>query len=307
MMRNGRGGRGLACLALAATVILAAMAAGGCKSGGPGTVVDDAGRSVTLERVPEKIVSMAPSNTEILFAIGVGDKVVGVTSYCTHPPEALAVEKVGDAWNPDYEKIVSLEPDLVLAVGTADSDIVRALENYGLTVFVLQASTLAQVADDIELVGKVTGAEARAAEVAGELRARMRAVGLELSDLGDAERPSVFWVLDSLLWTVGPGSFIDDLIDLAGGYNIGRSLGLAYGQFSMESLLEADPDVIIIPVLDPATPEALAAIDGWDTLTAVVNGRVYQIDPDAVSQPGPRVVDALEQVAALLHPDLFGD
>lgn len=297
---------GLATL-MVLVVVLAGLS-GGCVFGrrGPVSAVDDAGREIRLEHPPTKIVSMAPSNTEILFAIGLGDRVVGVTNYDNYPPEVSKIAKVGDFWTPDYEKIVSLAPDLVLAVGTPDSQLVKGLEAYGLKVFILQAATIDQVASDIELVGKVSGAEKQARKVAEETRARIQAVKAKVPEVGDAARPRVFWALDDKLWTVGPGSFVDDLITSAGGRNVAASLGLPYGQFSLESLLEADPDVIIIPVLDPSVPEALSRLAGWDSLKAVKDGRVYQIDPDIVSRPGPRIAQALEEVARLLYPDLFG-
>lgn len=295
-------------VALMVLVVALAAFSGGCVFGrrGPVSAVDDAGREIRLERLPAKIVSMAPSNTEILFAIGLGDRVVGVTNYDNYPPEVSGITKVGDAWTPDYEKIVSLAPELVLAVGTPDSQLVKGLEGYGLKVFILQAATIDQVASDIELVGKITGAEKQARKVAQETRARVQAVRAKVPAVGDAARPRVFWALDAELWTVGPGSFVDDLIVSAGGRNVGASLGLPYGKFSEESLLEADPDVIIIPVLDPAVPDALSRLAGWNSLKAVREGRVYQIDPDIVSRPGPRIAEALEQVARLLYSDLFG-
>jgi iron complex transport system substrate-binding protein len=298
----------LRALTLVLVALALAIAVAGCIFGGGRVMVtDDAGRQITLEQAPEKIVSMAPSNTEILFALGLGERVVGVTTYCDYPDETADVAKVGDSYSPDYEKIISLEPDLVLAVGTADSELVKGLEGYGLTVCVLQAETVAQVPDDIELVGQVTHAGKAAKTVADDVRARIKTVSDRISGTAPADRPVVFWCLDDLLWTVGPGSFVNDVIAIAGGQNIGATLGQAYGQFSLESLLEADPGVIIIPILDPAVPGKLAQLDGWETLTAVKSGRVYQIDPDIVSRPGPRIAEAVEKVAGLLYPSLFGD
>jgi iron complex transport system substrate-binding protein len=298
---------------MALVVILALLAGLALFSGcgrGKVTVTDDAGRQVALDRTPRKIVSMAPSNTEILFALGLGERVVGVTNFCNYPPEATGVAKVGDAWAPDYEKIVSLQPDLVLAVGTAASELVKGLEGYGLKVLVLQADTVDKVAADVELVGQVTGVAKAAKRLAADILARLAAVEQKTSGIASADRPSVFWILDNsgnVLWTVGPGSFVHDVILQAGGRNVAESTGQAYSQFSLEGLLEADPDVIIIPVLDPSVPTALAGLPGWADLTAVKNGRVYQVDPDIVSRPGPRIAEAVEKVAALLHPNLFGE
>lgn len=305
--RSARFRRAAAVVLVLALAMASVLATGGCLLGRSRvTVVDDAGREVTLERVPERIVSMAPSNTEILFALGVGEKVVGVTSFCNYPPEVAGVEKVGDAFAPDYEKIVSLKPDLVLAVGTAESQLVKGLEGYGMKVLVLQAQTVDQVLEDIELVGKVTGTEKQARELAEDIRSRVEAVRSKTAQIGPEGRARVFWCLDSQLWTVGPGSFVNDLIAVAGGVNVAAGLGQPYGQFSMESLLEADPDVIVIPVLEPSVPADLARLDGWSRLEAVRQGRVFTIDPDLVSRPGPRIAEAIESLAALLYPDLFG-
>ncbi len=311
MKTTGLGARRLG-RRLCALVVALGLAAGpfglaGCQEADKGiSVVDNAGREIKLDRAPRKVVSMAPSNTEILYALGLGDRVVGVTTYCNYPPEAANVAKVGDAYSPDYEKIVSLEPDLVLAVGTADSQIVKGLESYGLKVFVLQAATVDAVPGTIELVGQVMGVRAKGKEVADALRERIAAVKRRIPE-AQADRPSVFWVLDSDLWTVGPSSFVGDLISAAGGVNIAADkLGTEYGQLSLEYILETDPEVIVIPVLDPSVPAALEKLVGWDTLTAVKNGRVYQIDPDVVSRPGPRIAEALEEVAGLFYPDVFG-
>ncbi len=285
-------------------LVIVSLVAGGCALVGKRGVsaVDDAGREISLERAPRRIVSMAPSNTEILFALGLGERVVGVTSWCNYPPETAGVEKVGDWWAPDYEKIVALEPDLVLAVGTAESELVKRLEGLGLKVFILQAETVLQVPEDIEQVAAITGVPEKGAEVASDLRRRIEAVQGRVGVVTEGERPTVFWVLDADLWTVGPGSFVHDLIVLAGGVNIAGTLGQASGQLSLETVLEADPDVIIIPLLDPSLPEALGRLSGWASLRAVRDGRVYQIDPDVVSRPGPRIADALEEVAKLLCP-----
>lgn len=295
--------------AVVALTLLVSGLAGGCGlfggSGGPVSAVDAGGREIKLDQPPDRIISLAPSNTEILFALGLGDRVVGVTSYCNYPAETAAVEKIGDYWSPNYEAIVALEPDIIFAVGTPDSQQVVDLEGYGLSVFLLQAATVEQVAGDIRLIGAVTGATEAAEALAADVSERITSITATLAPVADAERPSVFWVLDSGLWTVGPGSFVHDVITLAGGRNVAADLGQAYAQYSMESLLAADPDVIIVPLLDATLGDALAALEGWDSLRAVQEGRVYQVDPDIVSRPGPRIAEAIETVAGLLYPDLF--
>ncbi|HSW10759.1 MAG TPA: cobalamin-binding protein [Bacillota bacterium] len=268
------------------------------------TFLDGAGRHVTLPGIPQRLISMAPANTEILFALGLGDRVLGVTTWCNYPAEAQAIEKVGDAWAPNYERIVALQPDLVLAAGTADSEVVVRLEALGVPVLVVNAPTVADVVEQVVLVGAATGAAQRAAELAGAMRDRIEEIEARVAPAA-ADRPTVFWALDDQLWTVGPGSFVHDLIELAGGRNLAEGLGAPYAQYSLEALLQADPDVIIVATLAPGAVAGLDALPGWSDLTAVKAGRVHPVDGDLVSRPGPRIVDGLELVARLLYPGQF--
>lgn len=301
--------RGTARRAAALVAVLAVMASllSGCSLFGPKTtaVTDDAGRQVEIKGQPKRIVSMAPSNAEILFALGLGDRVVGVSNYDNYPKEASGKEKVGDAFNPNYEKIAALKPDLVMAVGTAQSEIIKKLEGYKINVMVLNARKVRDVLNDITLVGKITGTSAKAAEITSAIDKKLNDVQAKAATIPADKRPTVFWVLDAGLYTVGPGSFIDDLITLAGGRNLAGDAKQDYPQFSQEALIARDPDVIIIPLIDPTLADQLKAIKGWDKLKAVKQGHVYTIDPDIVSRPGPRIATAVETVAKLLHPDLF--
>jgi iron complex transport system substrate-binding protein len=246
---------------------------------------------------------MAPNLTEILFALGLDQAVVGRTSFCNYPPAAASMPSVGDEWSPNFEQIVALKPDLVLAVGTAESKIVVECRKLGLTTVVTQSATIEEVLDDIELVGMVTGAQERATSLAGDLRRRYEAVRQQAA--GVTVKPKVFWVIDTSLWTVGPGTFLDHLTTAAGGVNVAGSQDQPYLQYSMEALLAADPDAIIF-ALPRSEYEQMQALPGWNTLRAVKEGRVLFPDPDVVSRPGPRIVDGLELVARGLHPGLFG-
>ncbi|MEW6522311.1 MAG: cobalamin-binding protein [Bacillota bacterium] len=268
----------------------------------PLAVTDRSGQQVTIAAQPGRIISMAPNLTEILFALNLGSKVVGRTSFCNHPPEAAAIPSVGDEWSPNYELIAGLKPDLVLAVGTAESKIVVESRRLGLTTVVTQSATIEEVFEDIVLVGKVAGATQAAEQLVDTLRGRYHAIKEKTRDAKD--RPSVFWVIDIDLWTVGPGTFMDHLTTVAGGVNVAASEGFAYLQYSMEALLAKDPDVIIVAVPKDEYPK-LQAKPGWDQLSAVKNQRVLFPDPDVVSRPGPRIVDGLELVARGLHPQLF--
>lgn len=275
------------------------------QAGFPMTIKDGAGREVKLQKRPQRMVSMAPSNTEILFALGLGDKVVGVTTFDNYPPEATKKEKVGDSFNPNYEKIVGLKPDLVLAVGTAQSEIVKKLDGLKVPTFVLQASNLSAVYDEIALIGKVTGTAAKAQEVVAGMQAKEKAVLSKVAAVPADKRPKVFWMIDDQLWTVGPGSFINDILVKLGAQNVAAKTGQAYSQFNMESLLKEDPGVIIAGADIPGLLDKVKKLNGWSKLSAVKNNKVYTVNPDLVSRPGPRIIDGLEAAAKVLYPDLF--
>lgn len=274
--------------------------------GGPGswpvTVTDRTGQTVVVRSRPERIVSLAPSSTEILFALGLGRRVVGRTSWCDFPPEAAAVASVGEEWKPNWELIAGLRPDLTLAVGTAQSAMVVEARRLGLTTVVTQSATIDQVFEDITLIGKVTGAERAAEQLVAALRGRYQTI--QARTRGVSQRPSVFWVIDATLWTVGPGTFMDHLTTVAGGVNVAAGAGQSFLQYSMEALLAADPDVIIVAIPREEYPR-LQALPGWEQLSAVRNQRVLFPLPALVSRPGPRILDGLELVARGLHPGLF--
>jgi iron complex transport system substrate-binding protein len=272
------------------------------------TVVDDAQRTVEVIGVPERMISLAPSNTEILFALGLGDKVVGVTDFCDYPEEAQGIEKVGFV-EINLEKIVDLEPDLVLYIGgAAQLENTQTMEDLGLTVLVLAPSDIEDIFADIELVGHVTGTEDEAADLASELRARMDEV---LSRVAQAERqPVVFYELDATdptrPWTAGPGSFIDFLITMAGGVNLGARAEMEWAQFSTEEVIAQDPEIIILgDAAYGVTVESVEGRPGWGVITAVKAGAIYPIDDTLVSRPGPRIVDGLEELVRIIHPELF--
>ena len=272
------------------------------------TVVDDAQRTVEISGVPERIISLAPSNTEILFALGLGDKAVGVTDFCDYPEEAQEIEKVGGV-EPNLEKIVDLEPDLVLYIGgTAQLEKTQTMEDLGLTVLVLAPSDIEGIFADIELVGKATGAEDEAEELVAQLRRRMKEVTTKVAI--SSYRPLIFYELDATdptrPYTAGPGSFIDALIDMAGGFNLGATGGMQWAQFSTEEIIAQDPKIIILGDANyGVTLESVEERPGWGVITAVKEGAIYPIDDTLVSRPGPRIVDGLEELARIIHPELF--
>jgi len=272
----------------------------------PMTITDMAGREVTIEAEPQAIVSLSPANTEILYALGLGNKVVGVTEFCNYPPEAQERPKVGGFADVNTEKVVELEPDLILASNIHIAEVVPALEKLGLTVVVIDPPDIPAVLEGIKFVGKITGKEEEAEALTAEMQKRIDAVAEAVKG---REKPRVFWEISSDLWTAGPGSFINDLIVLAGGGNIASEAEAPWVQLSNEAIIAADPEVIFLadhPFGE--TAETVATRPGWDKISAVVNNRIVELtetEIDVVSRPGPRVVDALELIAKALHPDAF--
>jgi iron complex transport system substrate-binding protein len=274
------------------------------------TITDGTGREVTLEAAPESIISLSPSNTEILFAVGAGNSVVGVTKYCDFPAEAQGLPKVGgfSADSISIETIVSLQPDLVLANGSGQESVITALEQASIKVIAVNATSFEDVYANIEMVGKITGHETEAIAVVDGMKARVAAVAEKIASVPQEDRPTVFWeVWDEPLMTAGPGTFIGQMIEKAGGINIFGNLSEDYPQVSAEEIITRNPAVILGPDShgDKLIAEQLAARPGWDQIDAVKNNKIFLIDGNTSSRPGPRLVDALEAIAKALYPDLF--
>jgi len=276
----------------------------------PLTLTDSLGREVTLAAPAERIVTLAPSNTEIVFALGADEALVGRDDFSDYPPEAANVASVGSLYpNVNAETIVALKPDLVLAAGVTNPDDVTKLADLGLTVYATSyAVTLDDIYHDILAVGKLTGTDSEAEGLVADLKARVESVSIQSASA--ANQPVVFYEVDATEpekpWTAGTGTFMDALITLAGGQNAG-AVSDDYFQISLEQLITADPDLIVLgsSTYGGQTPETVAQRPGWQTLTAVKNNAVYPFDDNLVSRPGPRIVDGLEALAKLIHPELF--
>jgi iron complex transport system substrate-binding protein len=274
------------------------------------TLTDGLGRSVTLEGNPQRIVSLAPSNTEILFAIGAGQQVVGRDEFSNYPEQSLALPSVGGSWgNYNTEAIVELNPDLVLAAEINPPELVESLEKLDLTVFLLPNPTdIEGIYQIMETAAQLTGHEAETALLVESLRERVEAVTSQT--LGLTDRPSVFYELDSTEpnapYTAGAGTFVELLIEMAGGTNIGSAMDSQWAQISLEQLVVLDPQIILLG--DSAygvTPESVATRAGWESISAVVEDRIYPFNDDLASRPGPRMVDGLEAMARLIQPEVF--
>lgn len=269
----------------------------------PVTVVDSLNRQVTIEKQPQKIISLSPAITEILFAIGAGDRVTGVTEYCDYPAEALNKPKVGSFQNPNLELIISGKPDVIFVAAGIQEDFVKQFNELGIRVVTLDAENIGQVLDNIKLAGTVTGDRARSEQVVSGLEKRIAAVRERVA--GADTRPAVFFeVWDEPLMTAGPGSFIDDLITTAGGKNIASDAVKRFAEFSREMLIERNPDIYILNS-HAHKPEDVKKRAGYSGLKAVKENRVYTIEDDLVTLPGPRIVEGLEEVAKIIHPEVF--
>ncbi|MDP9341074.1 MAG: helical backbone metal receptor [Actinomycetota bacterium] len=269
----------------------------------PVTLTDDDGVSVTLKAPPQRIVTFAPANTEILFALGLGDRVVGVSGrYDNYPPAARQIEEVGGSTGvaPNIEKVVSLQPDLLLATSGGE-DWKQRLRQVGVTVFSIDATSFDDVLHDIQTVGKLTGAEQPAAALAANMAAEAAEIKARVAA---APAVSCFYEVyyQPPVYTVGPGSFVFSLLKLAGCDPVTANLNTQYPQMSVEAIVRADPDVYLVDSLSAPSVAAVAKRPGYDALSAVRDQRVVFIDSDLVTRPGPRVVDGLRELADALHP-----
>ena len=278
----------------------------------PGTFIDGLGRTVNIEEMPETIISLAPSNTEILYALGLEDKVVGVTEYCDYPEAAQDKPKIGGFSTVDIERVVEIQPDLILAANKHKDDIIPALEGLGLTVFALDPKTLDELLEAITLVGEITGQEEAASLLVTEMSNRIEAVTGETDNLPAAQRLRVFYVTwHDPLMTVGSGALHNGLIQQAGGINIFQDLTENYPKISLEAVIEANPQVIITGIAMGTGKELpfefISTEPRLEDVDARINNRIYAITNDLVSRSGPRIVDALEQLAKMIHPEIFGE
>jgi iron complex transport system substrate-binding protein len=292
-------------LALLVSACTSAATPAATPTASPIVMTDGLGRTVTLAQPAQRVVSLAPSNTEILFAVGAGSQVVGRDNFSNYPPEALELPGLGDFMGFSIEQIVALNPDLVLLAEIHPPELVKSLEDAGLTVYYLKNPlAMEEMYPMLITVGELTGHKAEAEALVTQLSLRVAVVQQKLANI--EERPTVFYEIDgtdpSKPWTTGSGTFIDTLLEMAKAENVGRAMDSQYGQMSIEALLAADPDFILLGDANfGVTPEQVAARPGWGELTAVKEGRVLPFNDDLASRPGPRLVDGLEELARLLH------
>ena len=282
----------------ASTTVAARASAGAF----PASITDFQNRSVAISKRPERIVSIGPSNTEFLFALGVGDRVVGTDDFSDEPAAAKTKEHVGGV-KVSLEKVVSLRPDLIITVKFSDGTI-EALTQLNAAVLVIDPQGAADVARSATLIGLAVGADG--AKLARDIQAQLDAVKAKTDA---APKLKVFHEIDASdpakIYTVGPTSFIDDLIKIAGGTNVFATAKTAYPTVSGEEIIRTDPDVIVLgDALYGTSIESIAGRPGWSALSAVKNKRVYA-GQSVFGRPGPRLGQAAEAYAKLVHPELF--
>jgi len=277
----------------------------------PTVVTDQRGKEFSIAQPFQRIISLALSNTEILFAVGASSQVVGRDAFSDFPAEAANIADIGGGFGAlDTETILASTPDLVLAADLTPAEQIQALEDLGLNVFVLGNPTdLPGMYENLRTIAAMTGHVEETETLIASLEERVAVVVEKLA--GVTERPLVLYELDgtdpNAPWVPGPGTFVDTLLTMAGGNSMSASLDGAWIQVSLETIIEMNPEIILLgdALWGGVTPEMVAARGGWDALTAVREGKVYPFDDNLVSRPGPRLVDGLEAMAKFLHPDLF--
>ena len=274
------------------------------------TVTDDLGRAVRVAETPVRIVSLSPSNTEILFALGLGDRVVGATKYCNYPPlvkelkDSGKVEVVGGYVEPDIERILTLHPDLVLASQKHSNGAVSLLDKEGIATFIVDPNNLTSIILSLEKIGKVTGKEAEASELCNQMEAQIGAVSDKVSSLPKMRVLYIVW--HDPVRTAGAGTFEDEIIEKAGGVNIFNDLS-GYAQVDPEAIAVRNPEVIIAcSGMGTGADKPLQWAEterGLNQTIARKNGRIYQAQGDLITRAGPRIVDGLEMFAKFIHPE----
>lgn len=298
-------------------LLLAALVSFGCASApAPSSstqasasfqVVDQLGRTVKLDKTPQRIISLAPSNTEILYALGLGNEIMGVTSYDNYPPEVKQKTIIGGFSTTDIEKVVALSPDLIVAAPIHQKEIIPQLESRGLAVLGLNPVDVNGVSAAINLVGKVTGKAAAASTLVAQLDQRSKSISDATANLSQSNKPRVFYVVwHDPLMTAGTSTMIDDLITRAGGVNIASDLS-GYVNINLETVIQRNPQIILVisSMGDSKSFDYIKNEPRFQSTDAIKNNQIYSLDSDIFGRTTPRIVDGLEQMAKLIHPEIF--
>lgn len=269
------------------------------------SAIDSRGKEIVLEKKPQRIVSLAPGDTEILFALGLDEEIVGVTDYCDWPEKAKEKEKIGGFSTPNIEKVVALNPDIVFGAGGVGEKAALALEKLGIKVFVIDVKTIDELLAKIKDTGKLLGKTNEAENLVDSLSKRIEVIKDKVGSLSENQRPKVYVeIWSDPLMTAGTDTFIHNIVELSGGKDAIEIKG-EFPTINAEAVIGANPDVILLPVHGKTDVDEIYNRPGWQAIEAIKNKRVYQVNPDTNVRPGPRLIDALEEAAKILHPDLF--
>jgi iron complex transport system substrate-binding protein len=301
------------CLAIISLSVLAACSSS-TPTGAPATTpaqtsyTDDINRTVAIKSQPQRIVSLSPSNTEMVYALGLQDRLVGVTSYDNYPPDAQNKTVVSDYSTLDMEKIVAAKPDLVLADNIQKDTAIPALEQLGIPVYTLSPDSMDMIFKDLQNLGQITGKVQEASALVAGLKARVKAVSDKTANLSDSQKPRILYVTwHDPIWTAGSQTMIQELINLAGGANIAADL-TGYATITLEAAIQRNPQVILVMSSMGTDNESLNFIKGnaqFQSTDALKKGQIYEINADIFGRTTPRIVDGLETMAKLVHPELF--
>lgn len=265
---------------------------------------DDRGKWIILSQTPHRIISLAPNLTEIIYFLELEEKVIAVSTMCNYPPEVAAKPRVG-GFNPSVEKIISLQPDLILATTAGNRrESIRQLELLGQSVFVTSAKNIDDIFHSIIKIGSITGKKELAVLKTKELRERMKRITSRVKGL--PRRRILYLIWHQPIMTAGGNTFLNNLIWLAGGESISRDIKQNIVQLSREEIIKRDPEIIFLPDLKD-TKLAEQFMQKCEVLTAVRNGAVYSLNEDLILRPGPRIVDGLELMAKIIHPEAFAE
>lgn len=299
---------------LAPAIILAALLlsviASACMSASkyPLTVTDDMGRKIVFDTQPKRFVSLAPSWTEILFALGLGDQVVGVTTYCDYPAEAAKKEKVGGFSDPNIELIVALKADVVFGT-TLHKKVQSDIERRGIKFVCENATSVEGVKNNITITAAIAGVPERAQQVNAVIQNTIDRVKNTLAAVPESRRLKVLYLVwDEPVMSVGPKTLISDMLSAAGGVSITGDAESDYPSYSLETIVAVNPDVILAPRVHGGGGldiQSLRTKPGWQALDAVKKGNVYLVEDNLVSRPGPRVGEGVLEIARTLYPELF--
>ncbi len=281
-------------------------------SGFPLTVVDTIGREILIKERPKQIISLAPSLTQTVFALGAEDRLVGRTRFCLWPPEAVAIKNIGGPAVPEIESIMALKPDLILATTLTPIEVVRQIEALGMLIAIFKQEGVEGTFSDMQVIGRLTGTAAQADAAIHKLEKRRRDLAEKVDATGMRPRTLLLYGVDGL-YSAKVGTFPSDMIELAGGDNVVKTTASDWPQLSMESIIEWNPEVILVTLRISGEENKLAdkikadwkEDTRWTTVSAVINQRIYILDDTLMSVPGPLMIETAETIAKVIHPELF--